>query len=156
MAETEPRFLLDVMCGGLVAYLRMCGYDTAYAGERGLEADDDLLAVARTEDRVVVTRDVELAGRLPEERSILLAAREVEDQLAGLSAAGVSLELPDEPVRCGRCNGQLEAVDAGEETPEYAPAPSETEVWRCLDCAQLFWRGSHCERVQETLSRASQ
>ncbi|WP_255168148.1 Mut7-C RNAse domain-containing protein [Natrononativus amylolyticus] len=156
MAETEPRFLLDVMCGGLVAYLRMCGYDTAYAGERGLEADDDLLAVARAEERVVVTRDVELAGRLPEERSILLAAREVEDQLAELSGAGVSLELPDEPTRCGRCNGRLERVEPEERTPEYAPDPSGTGVWRCLECGQLFWKGSHWERVRETLSRTSQ
>ncbi|ELZ08255.1 hypothetical protein C479_12988 [Halovivax asiaticus JCM 14624] len=26
------RLLVDVMCGRLVPYLRMCGYDTIYAG----------------------------------------------------------------------------------------------------------------------------
>jgi len=34
----------------------MCNHDTAYAGDRGLEADDALLAVARDEERTVVTR----------------------------------------------------------------------------------------------------
>ncbi len=44
---TYHRFLLDVMCGGLVAYLRMCDYDTAYASDYGIEAD----ALETTTDR---------------------------------------------------------------------------------------------------------
>lgn len=35
--ETD-RLLLDVMLGKLAVYLRVCGYDTAYALGRGLEA----------------------------------------------------------------------------------------------------------------------
>lgn len=144
------RLLLDVMCGGLVAYLRMCGHDTVYAGDRGLEADDELLAVARDEDRTVVTRDVQLAGRA--ERSILLESRDVEDQLAELAAAGLDLSLEDEPIFCGRCNGPLESVESTASTPVYAPDPAETAVWRCQDCGQHFWRGSHWDRVERTLS----
>lgn len=40
------QLLLDVMCGGLVAYLRMCNHDTVYAGDRGLEAQLAELAAA--------------------------------------------------------------------------------------------------------------
>ncbi|MFC4438695.1 MULTISPECIES: DUF5615 family PIN-like protein [Natrialbaceae] len=145
------RLLLDVMCGGLVAYLRMCGHDTVYAGDRDLEADDELLAVAREEERTIVTRDVRLAGRT--EASILLESRDVEDQLAALSAAGIGLSLEDEPDFCGRCNGPLEPVDSAASTPEYAPDAAETAVWCCRDCGQHFWRGSHWERVERTLSR---
>lgn len=144
------RLLLDVMCGGLVAYLRMCGHDTVYAGDRDLEADDELLAVARDEERTIVTRDVQLSSRA--ERSILLESRDVEDQLAALSAAGLDLSLEDEPTFCGRCNGPLESVDAPASTPDYAPNPAETAVWRCRDCNQHFWRGSHWDRVERTLS----
>ncbi|ELY51199.1 DUF5615 family PIN-like protein [Natronolimnohabitans innermongolicus] len=152
------RFLLDVMCGGLVAYLRMCGHDTVYAGDRDLEADDALLACATAEDRTLVTRDVDLAARADESGSILLESLEVDDQLAELSNAGVDLTLADEPRFCGRCNGRLEAVDRAAssgavETPEYAPAADETDVWRCRACGQFFWRGSHWERVERTLSR---
>ncbi|SEP87863.1 Mut7-C RNAse domain-containing protein [Natrinema salaciae] len=144
------RLLLDVMCGGLVSYLRMCNHDTAYAGDRGLEADDDLIAVARAEDRTVVTRDVPLADRV--EESILLASRNVENQLAALDAAGIDLTLADDPGFCGRCNGPLERVDPTASTPEYAPDPAPIEVWVCRDCGQHFWRGSHWERVAETLA----
>ncbi|MFC4245546.1 Mut7-C RNAse domain-containing protein [Natribaculum luteum] len=157
------RFLVDLMCGGVVSYLRMCGHDTVYAGDRDLEgdeaepgsidprADDDVLAVARSEDRTVITRDVALANRADE--SILLESRDVEDQLAELSKAGVDLALEDEPTYCGRCNGNLERVEPTASTPEYAPDPSETTVWQCRDCGQHFWKGSHWDRVGETLSR---
>ncbi len=145
------RLLVDVMCGGVVSYLRMCDHDAAYAGDRGLEADDDLLGVAREEDRTVVTRDVDLAARA--EESISLEARDVEAQLAELDAAGVDLELAEEPAFCGRCNGPLERVAPTASTPEYAPDPGEFETWICRDCGQHFWRGSHWDRVAETLSR---
>ncbi|WP_081603360.1 Mut7-C RNAse domain-containing protein [Natrinema altunense] len=145
------RILLDVMCGGLVSYLRMCNYDTAYAGDRGLEADEDVLAVARDEDRTIVTRDVALANRADE--SILLESRAVDGQLAELDAAGLDLALAADPDICGRCNGPLEPVERAASTPEYAPEPSAVDVWYCRDCGQHFWRGSHWDRVAETLSR---
>ncbi|RKD95194.1 Mut7-C RNAse domain-containing protein [Halopiger aswanensis] len=147
------QLLLDVMCGGPVSYLRMCNHDTVYAGDRDLEADDALLAVAREEERTVVTRDVELANRADESTgSILLESRDVEDQLAELAAAGVDLSLADEPRFCGRCNGRLEPVGSTASTPEYAPDPAETAVWTCRSCGQHFWRGSHWDRVAATLS----
>lgn len=145
------RVLLDVMCGGLDAYLRMCDHDTVYAGDRGLEADDDLLALARAEDRTLITRDVALANRAT--GAIPLESHEVEDQLAELAAAGVDLSLADEPSFCGRCNGPLERLASGTSTPEYAPDPADIDVWRCRRCGQHFWRGSHWDRVEETLSR---
>ncbi|MFD1562384.1 Mut7-C RNAse domain-containing protein [Haloarchaeobius amylolyticus] len=145
------RSLVDVMCGGIVTYLRMCNHDTVYAGDRGLEADDDLLAVARDEARTLITRDVALANRADD--SILLESRGVEEQLGELAAAGVDLSLADEPAFCGRCNGPLGRVESTASTPEYAPDPADVAVWRCRDCGQYFWRGSHWDRVAETLAK---
>jgi len=144
------RVLVDVMCGGVVSYLRMCNHDTVYAGDRGLEADDDLLAVGRDEARTLVTRDVALATRADD--AILLEARDVEDQLRELAAAGVDLSLADEPAFCGRCNGPLVGIDETASTPEYVP-DSAGEIWVCRDCGQYFWRGSYWDRVAETLTR---
>ncbi|MXV60697.1 hypothetical protein GS429_01150 [Natronorubrum sp. JWXQ-INN-674] len=147
------RLLLDVMCGGLVAYLRMCDYDTVYAGDRGIEADDALLEAAREEDRTLLTRDVDLANRADDANAILLESREVETQLAELAGTGLDLTLAAEPSFCGRCNGSLESVGRAAATPEYAPDPAEVDVWHCRACGQHFWRGSHWERVEATLSR---
>jgi uncharacterized protein with PIN domain len=143
------RFLLDAMCGGLRAYLRLCGHDTAYTPDCGVEADDAIAALARDEDRVVVTRDRDLAAATD---GILLGERDPVDQLAELAAAGVPLEPTDEPERCGRCNGTLDRVPDDEPTPDYAPGPGEVAVWRCRDCGQCFWTGSHFERMCDTLA----
>ena len=144
------RLLLDAMCGGVRAHLRMCGHDAAYALDRGVEADDELLRIARAEDRRIVTRDHDLAARADD--ALLLTDRQTEGQLRELAAAGVSLELAAEPARCGRCNGPVAAIADDEATPEYAPDPAETEVWRCRDCGGCFWKGSHWDDVRETLS----
>lgn len=144
------RFLVDLMCGGVVAYLRMCGHDAVYAGDRGLEADDAIVAAARDDGRTVITRDVELAARAPD--AVLLESRDVEAQLAELADAGVALVLADEPARCGRCNGPLDRLSTDSQTPEYAPDPDDDPVWQCGDCGQCFWKGSHWDRVRETLA----
>lgn len=145
----SDRFLLDVMLGKLAVYLRMCGYDTAYALDRGLEDDDDLAAAAAGDDRWLVTRDRSLAARV--DGALLVSSREVAGQLAELAAAGVDLSLSERPVRCGRCNGSLTRVSDDAGVPEYAPDPRETAVWRCRDCGQHFWQGSHWDDVRDRL-----
>ncbi len=152
---TEPprRFLLDTMLGKLATYLRMCGYDTAYALDDGIEDDDAILERLQTSDRTLLTRSRALAGRAPD--AILLQSRDIDDQLRELSAAGIELSLADEPARCGVCNGPVERVGVDERTPDYAPEPSDIDVWRCVDCGQHFWQGSHWDDVAETLADLS-
>ena len=142
------RFLLDVMCGRLATYLRMCGYDAAYALDRGVEADDEVLALARDEDRILVTRDEGLAAR--REGSILLGSLDIEGQLRELGERGIELSL-GEPARCSRCNAPVERVPEGASVPEYAPSPVEEAVWRCSGCGQHYWRGSHWDDVAARL-----
>jgi len=148
---TTPPFLVDAMCGTLATYLRFCGYDAAYALDRGVEADDELLALAEAEDRTLLTRDAALADRAGD-RGLLLTSRDVTDQLVELAEAGVDLSVADRPSRCGDCNGPLEPVPTDASTPAYAPDPETTAQWRCQRCGRHFWKGSHYERVEETLS----
>ena len=51
---------MDAMLGSLARWLRIGGYDTEY--ERDC-ADDSLLVLAESKDRVLVTRDEVLAER---------------------------------------------------------------------------------------------
>jgi len=159
-----PRVLLDVMCGKLATYLRMCGYDAAYALDRGVEADDRLLSLAADEERTLITRDRELAARADD--AVLLTERDVLDQLRELAAAGYPVALADEPTRCGACNGRVERVDAeggddgvdaeggddgDADPPEYVPN-DRRPAWRCRDCGRWFWKGSHWESVADRLA----
>lgn len=150
VSPDDARLLLDAMLGKLATYLRMCGYDAAYALDRSVEDDDAVLALARAEGRTLVTRDAALAERAGED-ALLLRTKEVADQLRELRDAGFELSL-GEPVRCSRCNGRLVRVTAGEATPEYAPDPDEEAVWRCPACGQCYWRGSHWDDVSRRLN----
>ena len=147
--DDPPRLLLDVMLGKLATYLRMCGIDAAYALDRGVEADDELLAIARDEGRLLVTRDRQLARRA--DHALLLETKPVTDRLRKLQAAGFDLSL-DEPRRCADCNAELVAVSENAETPDYAPNANEQSVWRCPGCGKHFWKGSHWDDVRRTLT----
>lgn len=156
-ARTDyPRVFLDAMLGKLATYLRMCGYDAAYALDRDVEGDDRILEVAADENRLLLTRDEQLAERTDE--SVLLTKREVGDQLRELRAAGFTLTLADEPLYCGRCNGPVERVASGESAasdvdesrPDYVP--DDEPLWKCRNCGQYFWKGSHWEDVAERLA----
>jgi uncharacterized protein with PIN domain len=140
------RLLADVMLGKLARYLRFCGHDAAYALDRGVEADDELLAWAAREDRRLLTRDRELATRADD--GLLLSTRAVEDQLRELADAGLDLSMRP-PARCGACNGEL--VADGGSPPSHAP-DDVGAFWRCTDCGQAFWKGSHWDDVAATLA----
>ncbi|WP_327051689.1 Mut7-C RNAse domain-containing protein [Halomicrococcus gelatinilyticus] len=147
MDSESDSLLLDAMLGKLARYLRMCGHDAAYVLDDGVEADDDVLAMARDEDRTLVTRDAQLAGRAAD--AVLVETKDVEGQLRELRAAGLDLSLT-EPARCSTCNGRLEETEGP--TPEGVPDPDERRVWRCRSCGQHFWKGSHWDDVAETLA----
>jgi uncharacterized protein with PIN domain len=149
----RDRLLLDSMLGKLATYLRMCGYDAAYVLD-GVDpaddpGDDAIRRRATGSDRTIFTRDRELAARADD--VLLLRSREVADQLAELDAAGYDLTLDAEPDRCGSCNGDVHRVDAGASLPAYAPDPAGTDCWRCRECRQVFWKGSHWDDVRSTL-----
>lgn len=137
------------MLGKLSTYLRMCGHDAAYALDRDVENDDEIAKLARDEDRTLLTRDTELARRLDD--AILLTSRDVLDQLSELRGAGIDVSLSERPRRCGTCNGPVERVPGDASTPAYAPDQVSTPVWRCRNCGQHFWKGSHWTDVRERL-----
>ncbi|TKX80059.1 Mut7-C RNAse domain-containing protein [Halorubrum sp. SD626R] len=171
--DDSPRVLCDAMCGKLATYLRMCGYDAAYALDRGAEADDALLSIAAEEGRILITRNRELAARAADRDpgALLLTERDVLDQLREVSAAGFSVELAAEPTRCGDCNGPVERIGPDgidvdpDDRPEYVPddvgaspaGGAESAVddprpaWRCRDCGRWFWKGGHWASVAERL-----
>ncbi len=146
-----PRLLADEMVGRLARYLRMLGCDTTYA--RGW-SDSEIVRRARAEDRIVVTRDRELARRAP--GALLLTSPELAAQLGAVWA-----RFPDVPTevrfeRCTLCDGRLERIaDPGAaEIPPELPAhvrASGGPIYRCVDCGHPYWEGSHTADVRRRL-----
>lgn len=66
---SDIKFVADVMVGKLARWLRMLGFDTAYSNKF---EDDELLRIAQSEARILLTRDVPLAARCGSTRHLLI------------------------------------------------------------------------------------
>lgn len=138
------RLLVDAMLGSLARFLRMAGHDARYAGDA---TDDELLQEAEREDRIIVTRDAELAAR--SEDAVLLRTKDLDRQLSAVAEA-LDLDLSPSMDRCSRCNAPLRAAEDAE--PEYVPDDAR-DLKRCTRCGQYYWKGSHWESIKERLEK---
>lgn len=139
------------MVGSLARYLRLMGCDTRYV--RGF-SDEEILRCAIDEDRVLLTRDRELARRAT--KSVLLTSPRLEDQVRAAWAA-----LPDVPSevrfeRCTLCNGLLSRYAPGAGAPRDEGIPWERvaaglPLYRCEECGHVYWEGSHTADVRRRL-----
>jgi uncharacterized protein with PIN domain len=151
-----PRFVVDAMLGRLARWLRAMGYDTLYPGPApGSAGDRRLLRMARTEARILVTRDRMLA-RLAEPRSCLVRADRVDDQLREVvERLGLTPDGERWLSRCLLCNTPLEGrprEDVLGLVPDHVFA-TRSEFTECPRCARVYWPGSHTDRMLERLTR---
>jgi uncharacterized protein len=156
MPEPPPRFACDAMLGGLARWLRAAGYDTSW--HDGID-DGDLIRLARTEGRSVLSSDDDLfafalvrdgivpALFVPRGLTILAQTAHV---LRGL---GLALREP----RCMACGGELAGL-AKEEAAGRVPPRSlafHDHFWVCVRCGKVFWHGTHWERIARRLQDAA-
>jgi uncharacterized protein with PIN domain len=149
MNESPTRFVVDGMLGSLARWLRILGYDTDYVNQRD---DAELVRVARAEDRVLLTRDRELAGWRGLQ-ALLIESQSLDDQLAQVTAA-FPLPPGPHPGRCSVCNTLLvEATpeEVGHRVPRYV-LKRHAHFQRCLGCDRVYWRGSHWRNMQARLT----
>src|SRR5437867_13013531 len=92
------KLLCDHMLGSLARWLRFMGYDTAYP-EPGPERT--LVECVRTEDRILLTRDKELAARVT--GAIRIQSDIFDDQIREV-AASLPLWLVNPRSLCSLCN----------------------------------------------------
>ncbi len=139
------RLLCDHMLGTLAKWLRFMGYDTAYPGPLD---DTQLLAMARAEDRVLLTRDKELASRSQD--AIRVRSDNLEEQIREVSSR-LQLRVVDFLSRCSLCNTALVEAspsEVGASVPEGVRERHST-FWRCPGCGKVYWQGSHWDRMVE-------
>jgi uncharacterized protein with PIN domain len=134
----------------LAKWLRILGYDTLY--DPALD-DNQLVRLARAENRVLLTRDRALAGRRGIQ--ILLVASEDLDEQIGQVLGDLDL-VPDRSFsRCPVCNEPLATIDrqaARAQVPAYVAQTHET-FRHCPACRRVYWRGTHWQRMDAHLAR---
>jgi uncharacterized protein len=145
------RFVVDAMLGRLARWLRVLGYDALYFSN----AEDAALARrALADDRILLTRDVELARRRGV-RVILVSDDRVENQLREIIKL-LPLSADRAFSRCLECNSPLvefERTQARDLVPPYVFA-TQTRFRRCAGCGKVYWRGTHWAHMLATLEEA--
>jgi uncharacterized protein with PIN domain len=139
------RFVTDIHLGRLTAWLRLAGFDTEAV------ADDETIARrSAAEDRVVLTRDVELLKRgvirygcWVRHTAPLRQLLEVIDRFD--LAGGMSPFA-----RCLQCNTPLVDATPQEVAEQVSPAirAAFTRFRRCPGCGRAYWEGSHYQRLR--------
>ena len=145
-----PPFLADAMLGRLARWLRLMGYDTTYADRM---SDHQIVARARAEGRVVLTRDQDLARRKGV-RFLYIHSQVLDEQMREVVAAcGVPAPRP-EP-RCSECNVLLVEVTPEQAAPHVPPYVLQTQqrFHVCPVCHRHYWAGTHWSGIEETIAR---
>jgi hypothetical protein len=146
--QAEARFVLDTHLGRLSGYLRMLGFDTLYRNDYH---DEELAAVSSREDRILLTRDrgllkrgIVLRGYYVRETS---PRQQVRELIKRYHLVGQIMPFR----RCIRCNGMLRIASREEVFDRLPPRTrQEFDEFRvCVECASIFWKGSHYTPMQE-------
>jgi uncharacterized protein len=138
------------MLGTLAKWLRILGYDTLFDP---VLTDHQLVRLARAEDRILLTRDRELALR-GGVQTLLVASEQLDDQVRQVMV-DLDLEIDRSFSRCPVCNGLLEAIDreaARSRVPAYVAQIHDT-FHHCPSCQRVYWRGTHWQRIAEHLAQ---
>lgn len=149
--EGEARFVLDNHLGRLAAYLRMLGFDTLYRNDY---RDEELAALLAEDSRILLTRDRRLLMRKVVRYGYCLRSLDPLEQLREVIRRFDLLRQARPFHRCLRCNHPLEQVEKSAILDRLEP---KTKVYyeefvRCPVCDQIYWQGSHFERMQAMLS----
>lgn len=147
----EPRFLLDSHLGRLAAHLRMLGFDTLYRNDY---EDAQLAALLDQDSRILLKRDRRLLMRKVVRYGYCLRSLEPLEQLREVIRRFNLLPHIHPFHRCLRCNAPLEPVSKQEVLSRLLPLTRKyyDEFRLCRSCDQVYWKGSHYERMQALIA----
>jgi len=149
----NPRFIIDTHLGKLARHLRLAGFDGLWRNDY---ADEEIVRLAVSEQRIVLTRDRDLLKRRAVERGHFVRATDADVQLAEVICA-FQLEGMLRPFsRCRECNVALvdaDKAEVGERLPERV-REFYNRFRRCPGCGRIYWEGTHYKRLQRMLALA--
>ncbi len=153
-------FIVDAMLGNVALWLRLAGQDTRY--DPSID-DDDLLRIAQSENRVILTSDERLHERAVERRiESMLVRGNVDQQVATVFRAfGISPVIDPGRARCSKCNGVLEKIEGREKARVRELVFEQTyncydTFWLCEQCNTVFFEGAHWRNIRQYMKRIEQ
>ena len=148
-AMAPVAFAVDVMLGRLARWLRIIGHDVAYGPHLH---GPGLVAAARAEGRLILTRDTQLVRDPNLPPHLFLRSDRFRDQLREV-AATVPLARGASFTRCVECNAALRDVPRDSVQGRVPPYVLETQerFWTCPACHRVYWPATHHARMRAEL-----
>ena len=139
------KFLADHMLGSLARWLRFLGFDTLYPN---VLPDKELIAIAERENRIILTRDKDLAKAKGIE-TLYIKNTDLEEQLIQIITA-FDLKITDAFSRCALCNFTLIKVEKAQVEGKVPDKVYEwqNEFWMCQKCNKYYWQGTHFKGIK--------
>ena len=136
------KFVVDCMLGKLAKWLKILGFDTLFFAKIG---DDELLAIAEKEERVLLTRDNELFERADAASAFFIISEDWQDQLKQVLDRFKLRDKAKPYSRCIECNAVLKALSRDKAKNLVTPFVYKNAAGfaLCPVCGRVFWQGSH-------------
>ncbi len=144
------KFVADGHLGKLVRDLRLLGIDVAY----DRDADDRQLAtLAAGQNRALLTRDRRLLMHSAVRHGYYLRSQDPLKQTVEVLRRFDLGPVLAPFIRCLRCNAMLEPAAKEKVLGDLEPL---TKIYydqfrRCAGCGQVYWSGSHFEKLQKRI-----
>ncbi len=152
---SSPKFIVDRNVGKLARWLRMMGYNTLLFGDGD---DSRMVAAARAEGRVILTKDTEVVKRRlitsGQIKAILIASDEPEQQIHQVIDS-LNLDSRFRPFTlCLECNHPLEERSKQQVKNLVPPYVFRTQdkYMECPACHRIFWQGTHWQAMTQKLN----
>lgn len=144
-------FVLDIHLGKLANSLRLLGFDTLYRNDY---EDKELARVSSSENRILLTRDKGLLMRSMVVYGYYVRQTDPNKQIVELIQRFNLFKHVAPFRRCIRCNGMLSQVNKESVISEIPESVKELnhEFHRCLSCSQIYWKGSHYDKLHSFIN----
>lgn len=145
------RFIADEHLGRLAKYLRLCGFDTVFAGSL---ADSQIIDIALQDNRIILSKDRELMSNRKAAGGCRIISERPALQLSEVINKYGLKEYFKPFSRCTNCNGQLETVSV-DEILDSLPQRTRnfySHFMRCCSCGKIYWEGSHYNRMKKFIN----
>jgi uncharacterized protein with PIN domain len=145
------------MLGTVAKKLRILGIDCAYF--KTID-DDDLVLVAKKENRVIITRDHRLAdfARKHDISIVELSSCTEKEHIIEIAKKldWKRFEFNAFNARCAICNGRLQQTQK-EQVGVLPPkiAQNIQEFWTCKNCKHVYWEGTHIRNLKKFIGEVN-
>lgn len=156
--HAAPRVHCDAGLGGLARWLRAAGCEAFWHHDI---SDADLVRETQELGGFLLTTDSQLLDRRPIVRGEIYALwiPPTLTMLEQLRYVRAELDLSHSAFesRCMRCGGELIEVDKAQVRDRIPPRTYNwlSEFFECVHCHQLFWDGTHWQRISRAVQEAA-